>query len=135
MLKHRKRVLFVGVFAVLVLGLALILLPRNEPKYQDRYLSEWMEVLNKPNPTGDEVQAVRYAVKQIGTNGLPMFVAWMSAETPLWKESLQRKLPPQLGQNEAVANWLGRKDVLRAVLGMNGISIFWKPMLLVLFLR
>lgn len=120
--KHRKRILLTGVLLVFALGLAWFLRPRNEPKYQGRYLSEWADLLTRPEPTEADRRAVWHALEQIGTNGLPMYVAWMSVETPRWKWSLRGKLPGTLAQNKTIANWLGEKDRIRAALGMHGIE-------------
>src|SRR5262245_49074272 len=123
MLKRRKRILAVGVLLVFALGLAWFFRPRNEPKYQGRYLSQWADQLTRPEPTENDRIAVWHALEQIGTNGLPMYVAWMSVETPPWKWSLRRKLPAKLAENKTIANWLGGKDRMRAALGMHGIEL------------
>ena len=123
MSNRRKRILFATVLLVFALGLAWFLRPRNEPKYQGRYLSQWADLLTRSEPTDDERKAVFHALQQIGTNGLPTFLAWLSVETPPWKISLRRKLPSTLAKNKTIANWLGEKDRIRAALGMHGIEL------------
>jgi hypothetical protein len=123
MTRRRKRILFAVLLLVFSLGLAWFLRPRNEPQYQGRYLSQWADLLTRPAPTEDDKLAVWRALEQIGTNGLPLYVAWMSVETPPWKRSLRQKLPGKLAKNKTIANWLGEKDRVRAALGMHGIEL------------
>jgi len=119
MRKHRKRLLLVSVLLAAALVLTMILLPRNEPKYQDRYLSEWVADL-RPDATVAQREAARQAVVNIGTNCIPAFVEWLGADTPKWKIFFYRMLPSRLQQNLSVANW-ARKDVIRAGQAMEGI--------------
>ena len=123
MLKHRKRILLAALLLVFALGLALFLRPRNEPRYQGRYLSEWMQVFTVQDPDPDQLEAAKRAVQKIGTNAVPIFVAWMHSETPKWKHSLRWKLPPSIVQDDHIASWLGGYDVRRLGLGAHGLWI------------
>jgi hypothetical protein len=118
--KRRKLIFLAIVLLVVAVGLVLILRPRNEPKYQGRYLSEWMEDhVQKVTPA--EARAVNEAIENIGTNGLPFYVAWVGLRTPQWKHSLFEKLPDWLRQIGFIANGLEQKNYLRTAFGVKAI--------------
>lgn len=106
--------------------------PRAEPKYQGRYLSEWLAtydaarhrlavstVHNPSDPNQQALAQAEHAVRAIGTNALPYLVAWIDSDLPPWRTNLRAKLP----------RWLARRDVVtRAILGgafyRSGAAVF-----------
>lgn len=122
MLTRRKRILLVSGLLVFAFGLAVLLQPRKEPRYDGRYLSEWMEE-QAYGVTAFEAYAVEQAIKHIGTNGLSFYVAWIGLQTPPWKHNLFETLPNWLKHNGFVADWLGQKNYLRSSFGMKAIWV------------
>ena len=125
MFQHRKRILFVSALLVFAFGLVLFVRPRNEPQYQGRYLSEWMkDLIPQPNSANAKVEAAaRRAIEEIGTNGLPTYLAWLSREPPPWKKSVFSKLPLRLKQNRWLADWLVLSGNRRQQLAIQGFVI------------
>jgi hypothetical protein len=124
MLKHRKRFLLIAVFFVVVAGLFLSSRPRNEPKYEGRYVSDYLAAYagNGKVPSRDEVAAAELAIRSIGTNGIPTYLGWLSQDPPPWKKRVFSKLPPLLAKNKLVAEWLVMKDERRQA---NACEAFW----------
>jgi hypothetical protein len=104
---RKKRILWVGV-GVIALGTVWFgfLRPRDEPKSQGRYLSEWIVDSYAPNSTPSQRAASRLAIQDIGTNGLPYYLKWMRYEQPAWQQSLRWKLPHWIKSNPTVDHWL-----------------------------
>src|SRR6185369_7188136 len=110
MRSKRSRVLFVlGVIAIV--ALCFFILPlRDEPKYQGRYLSDWLKRYAKSaENSAEEAEAVR-AVQAIGTNCLPEALAWIQYE-PGWRDWLCNNLPSEITENHYVDVWLARPKV------------------------
>ncbi|HEX5219790.1 MAG TPA: hypothetical protein VFZ59_09505 [Verrucomicrobiae bacterium] len=124
MLQHRKCILLAVVLLVVALRLVSLLLPPNVPKYQGRYLSDWMDDYPLRGTNFAQHSATREAVQQIGTNAVPIFVKWLGTETPAWKKFVRRRVPMRFLQSEGyLSDWLGAQDAKRVGLGMSGISI------------
>jgi hypothetical protein len=100
-----------------------------EPKYQGRYLSEWMMDCG-PDPSrlhsctvipGSDhdprelaIVAARHAVAAIGTNAVPYLLEWLRYQPASWQRTLRRTLPSWLEQKEVVGDWLGNPGFRRA---------------------
>lgn len=97
------RILFAGFLilgiAGLITGIVYLVSPR-EPKYQGKTLSEWIAPFCRRTAKGldapggpqhfEELQPVRQAVTQIGTNALPFLIARLNyRESGLHKEARQ----------------------------------------------
>ena len=99
--KRRKRLAFV-VLAVISSVVAYGLLKRNdEPKYQGRYLSDWIKQydpqfipqdasLRRIDREKQEADAAT-ALQNIGTNALPYLMKWMAYEPSAWRIKLADK--------------------------------------------
>jgi hypothetical protein len=124
---RKKRCLWValGVIALVMVCFAF-LRPHDEPKYQGRYLSEWLQAYKENNHTAwrlAEMQEAAHAVRAVGTNGLPYYLTWLRYEPPAWQRTLRLKLPRWIEQNKIVADWLGDEAARRADYGSLGIWI------------
>jgi hypothetical protein len=97
---RKKRFLWVGVGVIALVTVWFgFLRPRDEPKYQGRYLSEWAAIRG-PAPYGSPVRAeAELAIRNIGTNALPLLLEWMHYQTPEWKLTLHRNLPRWIQRN------------------------------------
>lgn len=104
---RKKRFIWAG---IALLALATVwfafLRPRDEPKYQGRYLSEWVQIYN----VGRESEHAQRAQEAIGTNALPYFLRWMHYNQPGWKATLDQKLPGWIRYSPEVDRWLYAAD-------------------------
>lgn len=93
--KRRKVLIILGLVVVVGVIAYWQLRPRDEPKYQGRYLSEWLDPdqngMNGDNFDRDAAIA-RAAVRNIGTNALPCLLKWIDYESPAWRITLRRML-------------------------------------------
>lgn len=97
----RKRILIV--LAVCVsLGIGVVAFwPRdNEPKYNGKTLTAWLEI-SRSRRYDDRWPEAEDAVRHIGTNGLPWLMKWMNYDRPQWQDKtaqwkVWRILPRQL---------------------------------------
>jgi hypothetical protein len=122
-MRKRKKVLVILGLIVLAAVLFVMLKSPDEPEYQGRYLSEWIEALPK--------QEAERAVQAIGTNGIPYYFEWMHRKSPRWRMSFVGRLPRWIQSQRIVFQWrsdsAGRKrasDSLEAfrILGPNAAS-------------
>ncbi len=95
-MNRRRRLLLLAVCAsAATLAAAVLWLWPREPVYEGKTLSEWLMV-NAVTPTGarnSEAEAkATEAVRQIGTNALPLLLKWLDYQRPAWKDKLQRQL-------------------------------------------
>jgi len=103
---RKQKVLLTSLLAAIVVGplTAYLVWPR-EPSYQGKTLSAWIEPFCSETPTGlfapagpqyfAELQPVRRAVAQIGTNGLPFLIARLEYRESTFKRTLRRLLAKQ----------------------------------------
>jgi hypothetical protein len=104
-----------------------LLKPRNEPRYQGRDLSDWLEEYSASGRR-DWDRDAEIAVRNIGTNALPYLVKWATYKTPAWRTSLGKKLPAFITAGE---DWFGGNDLWRShrawmglrILGTNAVSV------------
>jgi hypothetical protein len=85
----------------LALTWCAFLRPRAEPKYQGRYLSQWLALYDH---AGDTTAA--HAVQVIGTNALPYFIEWMRYQPTARTLSSYDNLPAWLQENRTVRSFL-----------------------------
>jgi hypothetical protein len=135
---RRRRAIWIAlaVIALAVMLFALLHQP-DEPQYQGRYLSEWVETHKNsfvvPSlasvvgfPRGED----RRAIEGLGTNALPYYLRWLRYDPQKWRIPLQKKLPRWIGNNRNVSDWLVETPRWRLnfagqafqVLGSNAVS-------------
>jgi hypothetical protein len=105
--KKRRKVLAI-VFIGAIAGVAAygLLRPKDEPKYQGRDLSDWLQECSGPfsggvHPPCDAEAAVRH----IGTNALPYLEKWIVSKPPAWRTNLGEG-PPNRSKPDPLADWL-----------------------------
>ena len=77
-----RRGLIVSACALVLVAAVWIGGGEYEPRYNGRSLSEWLEIASTNRPEGMR------ALRQIGTNGLPYALKWISNEPPAWRDKL-----------------------------------------------
>jgi hypothetical protein len=128
--KHRKLLLAVTLMALLlIVVIALCFAPSRrvitEPQYQGRYLSEWLsdpQLLIPDLEFADETGLT--AVRAIGTNALPFYLAWLHYEPgelrkTVWSSPIHR----QAANTPAYSNWLNPSEQWRATYAFRGFEI------------
>ena len=104
MQKRRKVLVFLGLIALAAVCF-VILTPRDEPKYQDVYLSEWLRRYTESDAESQEETEARNAICAIGTNALPFMLKWISYHPSAWQTNLYLKLPDWITDNETIDKW------------------------------
>lgn len=105
--KNRRNI-FLLTGAALTALLLIILWPSPEPSYQNKSLSQWLDLYQKSSQNADATNAVH----AIGTNAIPLLITWLKYERPAWRKvtiSLMDALPTALGDRK-LTYWL-RFDV------------------------
>ena len=98
---RRRRIVIVLALSVLVSIGAVAFWPSdNEPKYNGKTLTEWLEISASRRYDNRWPQA-EDAVRHIGTNALPWLTKWISYNRPTWQDKtaqwkIWRILPRQL---------------------------------------
>jgi hypothetical protein len=126
----KRRTLLLALALLLLTSLAwLYLRPLDEPKYQDRYLSEWLSAYRDFPYRPTNHAAADVAVRNIGTNALPHLLKWMRYQRPQWKSTLNGNLPRRVRGNATFDRWFNSADHLAdygyfgfMVLGTNAVS-------------
>jgi len=108
------------VLAVALFTGGLFLLSRNrEPSYGGKSLTEWLQIYAEWNSaTATSTQAVE-AVRQIGTNALPLLLAWVREDRGVWKDKLdgiRTTLPPPIGKTRTVRRMTDKTQILHFAL-------------------
>jgi len=118
---RKKRFLWIAVGLVALVAVWFAFLrPRDEPKYQGRYLSEWLDAYRLSFPSvgrisdGTDFQAAESALRAIGTNALPCYLKWIRYAPPAWQKGLRERLPSWIRDNRLVGDWLGNAAEQRA---------------------
>jgi hypothetical protein len=135
---RKKRFIWIalGLIALATVWFAF-LRPRDEPKYQGRYLSEWVADYraantivegwffsepNQPNPRRKEASAkAAHALQAIGTNALPYYLTWIRSEPWRWQRSLRARLPKWAEKYKSVRDLVGDAAYTRSSRGWWGI--------------
>lgn len=93
-MRRRWKILLLAACGLIaVVAVCFFCLRENEPSYNGRTLSEWLE-----RAPGD--RAAILAVRQIGTNAVPLLLKWGTKEnTPVFRtiRNFAEKLPPSMG--------------------------------------
>jgi hypothetical protein len=106
-----RRILLIALTSGLVVFLLALAWPwEREPEYKGRRLNQWLEMCALvplgPDARGARTaEAANEAVRQIGTNALPVLLRWTERSAPPWKDRLYSALQPlasRLGQGEAL---------------------------------
>jgi hypothetical protein len=127
--KRKKVLLTISLLALATVAF-FALRPRNEPKYEGRYLSDWVSEYARTTFDDMGTPEANRAMAAMGTNALTQMVAWMRYEQPLWKERIYHKLHNWVQNRGLVAKALGvtareRADDCRVIffgLGTNAVS-------------
>lgn len=118
--------IFVALVIVLLVLIAtsgmLMLILSNEPMYQARPLSHWLEVYSDPDVSAGEKIEARNAVLSIGTNALPYLLEAIRRESPDWRRKLRRHVADEIRTNEALDNFF-YGDSRKATEAMMGFAI------------
>jgi hypothetical protein len=115
---RKKRILWVGLGLIaLVVAWFGFLRPRGEPKYQGRYLSEWLADCSRYSfhQSSPEYAEAKHAIQYIGTNAFPCYLKWLRYEPVAWQRTLYVKLPDWVREIDMVSDWLGRRRVFLQV--------------------
>jgi hypothetical protein len=94
MRKHRT-LLIATAFVAVAIASALLLAPNQEPRYNGRPLSKWVQVYSQGTPEFSEAEQ---AIRTIGTNALPFLLKWIRQEPPSWAGTADRALPQALSE-------------------------------------
>jgi hypothetical protein len=134
---RKKRAIWIAVGVIALVTVWFVFLrPRDEPKYQGRYLSEWVadykaidagirasSAYSEFDPKQVALAKAAHAVRTIGTNGLAHFLKWVRATQPVWQRDLRFRLPYWLENIKSVRDWLGDAAKRRAAYGWCGICL------------
>ena len=73
--------------ALMAVGLVMLLTRSNEPSYEGKRLSEWVERLSSARVENEPEarSSAGDAIGHIGTNAMPYLLSWMRYERPFWK--------------------------------------------------
>jgi hypothetical protein len=114
----RKRTKVLSLVAILAIAALLFATLRKdqEPRYNGRPLSRWVEVYSDLSTTRDAAELVEaeQAIRAIGTNGLPFLLKWIQKEPPSWQRAARRYLPGRLSGNAAARFLIDGPDYDRA---------------------
>jgi len=84
--------------------LVAVLTREREPSYGESGLSEWVAICDSgPSRvySADEWDMADDAIRHIGTNSLPLLLAWIDYQPPAWKERLRSIV-------NTLPNWIQR---------------------------
>jgi hypothetical protein len=123
MLRTRKILLLLGA-GIACLLVALILRSGREPAYHHRSLSQWLKIARTTNLSREKAEEAADAIRHIGTNGLPLLLAWAISEprNQGWKRRVLA-LPDSIVPKSLRIWAQTRGDVTRANEAKLGISI------------
>ena len=129
----RRRVIFISAAVGVIVLVAMVVWPRDrEPEYQGKRLSYWLEARSRLlSQMGhgsfhdvDGYNNTLDAIRQIGTNGLPCLVEWLSYEPPRWRtwvRNCSTNLPRRI-QYSRLCRWViddpNRARASRASVGL-----------------
>jgi HEAT repeat protein len=99
MLKHQR--LYLLLLCAAVALVMIVSLSRNhEPSYDGQSLSHWLVALTDNSPEGNPERAEE-AIRQIGTNAIPLLVRYASYTPPPWQSTAVAAI-------STFGKWLGR---------------------------
>lgn len=101
-MRSGRKTLVVAVGMVFTLGVLVVALAQREPQYHGKVLSQWVADLhNPPGWSGCDPELAAKAVREIGTNAVPLFVRWAACAAPRWKMNFllaELRIPPFVRQ-------------------------------------
>ena len=122
----RKRAALILLAAVGAGGIVALAWPRGgEPECQGKKLSKWLDVYGSPANAQDKMLATE-AVRQIGTNAVPLLLKWTDYEPAPWRGMLAtavRKLPRALGGSDWLQKFIIGGGEAHCRQGMIGFHI------------
>src|SRR4051812_47188734 len=95
----------IGAVLLLAVLVAIVWPGEKEPEYQGKKLSYWLEIT-----THEEYVEAREAVRQIGTNALPLLLKWIRYSPWYEKKAVTtvlKQLPPGARHSAIVEQLLG----------------------------
>jgi hypothetical protein len=120
---RKRRTISIAVGAIsLAVTWFVFLRPPDEPKYQGRYLSEWVEAHRRSLQGAAQVAEFRRAIEAMGTNAVPCYLRWMRYDPQRWRIPLQQMLPRWISTNRTVRDWLVEKPSWRAIFADHGFQ-------------
>lgn len=113
------------VFTLVAVGSLALWVGEREPVCRGKRLSEWLEQWVS---SGDENESrtAEAAIRQIGTNGIPLLLNWIQYEPRTGKGSMQSlvdKLPARLRSNRLIYHFMENRTERRAVEAELGLGI------------
>jgi hypothetical protein len=86
--KRKKAILCAAGVAVSAAIIAVAWPTGNEPTYQGKKLSEWLQIYHRPPVGRDKKVEAKDAVSQIGTNAIPWLLGWIGERPPFWSRTV-----------------------------------------------
>ena len=117
--KKRRVAIVVGAVVVAVIGMVVFWQGQKEPEYQGKKLSEWVEICSRydrfakyggPAVPEEQLRVAVKAIRQIGTNALPLLVHWLEIDRATGGHMYRaaEKLPAKLRHQRIVSDYLTR---------------------------
>jgi hypothetical protein len=131
---RKRRYIWVLAGCGLAALIALLVFPKErEPEHGGRKLREWLKLcMQSPGRFRDHPEAAE-AVRQIGTNALPLLLKWADHQPPEWKLTLNAHAELMPGYfRSAYRRWLFRgavEDIWLAKFGFKILGPQAKPAL------
>jgi hypothetical protein len=121
----RRRIILVSALVTAVVVVAVAFWPDPEPKYGGKRLGEWLSVAFDANYESAQRIEAQAAVRNIGTNALPILLEWIYYAPPDWKISLAERARkyPSLDSKGRLHRWLVEKDLSRFILAEYGFQL------------
>jgi hypothetical protein len=132
---RRRKTTFAVVLGLAIVAAAILATRDDEPYYQGKSLSAWLETADGRRH-GDvgarEVNEARQAIRAMGDDALPVLLRWLDSEPRgTWYAKLYDNLPARLRSNRRVYEILVGRGVTRMqlvavgfrVLGTNATSL------------
>jgi hypothetical protein len=120
-MKTRQKWLVLLIVGAAVIPIFLFFRQGREPIYDGRPLSYWIEAINAED--WNEGAKAEQAIKQIGTNGLPLALKWIAIKTkpPAWKTYLWRVV--RKTRSKTLLFWaINAKEIQRS---QNAMMVFY----------
>lgn len=121
---NRRAAIAILVLAALGALLWILLSPRDrEPVYQGKTLTYWLSdfLPGPPHQTPEKVEQNKFAVRQIGTNAIPILLQWISTED----RPLKKKMVTWIARNSWFPFRL-ESEADKNMLAVSGFSILGK---------
>jgi hypothetical protein len=133
MRKHRTLVIATPCVALAIV-LTVLLAHDDEPRYNGRPLSKWLQVYsqNVMAQNSPQFTEAEQAIRTIGTNALPLLAKWIQQQPPSWHRAAPRNLPETI-RDAAPAKFLidgpGYETANGAMLAINLLGTNATPLI------